>query len=125
MAFKRNCGESEAEIRRRIDEFARQLDEELGEVDEGEGDCWFDAIENRAVAVGDAVSAALVKLQSARQPPVEKESHCPTCGRTGRYLGDRPRELLTRRGPATIAEPRYFCPCCRKDFFPSDQGSRR
>jgi len=112
-------------FQRRIEEFARQLGEEFGEVDDSDGDCWLDAIENRAVAMGDAVSKALIARQSAKQPSIGEESSCPQCGKTGRYVGDRPRELITRRGPVTIAEPEYFCPCCRKAFFPADQGDRR
>jgi hypothetical protein len=111
-------------IESRIEEFVRDLSEELGGIDESEGDCWFDAIENRAVAVGDAVSAAWIARQGAKHPSVAEESTCPECGQAGRYVGDRQRELITRRGPATIAEPRYYCPCCRKDFFPSNESPR-
>jgi hypothetical protein len=111
------------QIRERVESLARQLVEELGEVDESEGDCWLDAVENRAVAVSDALAAALMKAQSLRRPATE-ESACPQCGKTGRYVGNRQRELISRRGPATIAEPEYFCPCCRKAFFPDDRGDR-
>jgi hypothetical protein len=113
------------DIQRRIAEFARQLCEELGEVQESDGDCWLDAVENRAVEVGDAVSAALMARQSAQQKSLDGEAACPQCGEMGRYRGDRERELLTRRGPAMIAEPEYFCPCCRKAFFPDDGRDRR
>jgi hypothetical protein len=112
-------------MQRRIDEFARQLCEELGEVSDSDGDCWLDAVENRAVEVGDAISAALIAQQSAKQVPIAEEAGCPQCGQTGRYAGERRRELLTRRGPAQIAEPEYFCPCCRKAFFPDDRCDRR
>ena len=112
------------EFQCRIEEFARRLGEEFGEVDGSDGDCWLDAVENRAVAVGDAVSAALMAQQSASRQPVDEESTCPQCGKTGRYCGDRQRELLSRRGPVTIGEPEYFCPCCRKAFFPDDRGDR-
>lgn len=113
------------EMRGRIEEFARQLCGELGEVDASDGDCWLDAVESRAVEIGDAISAALIGQQSARQQPLAEEAACPQCGKTGRYVGDRQRALLTRRGPASIAEPEYFCPCCRKDFFPDDASDRR
>lgn len=112
------------EVQRRIDEFARQLCEEFGEVEDHDGDCWLDAVENRAVEVADAVSAAVIAHQSSKRQPVAEESACPQCGKRGRYVGDRQRTLLTRRGPATIAEPEYFCPCCRKSFFPDDPSDR-
>lgn len=112
------------EVRHRIDEFARQLAEELDAVDDSDGGCWLDAIESRAVELGDAISAALIEQQAARQRRPVDEAVCPQCGQAGRYQGERPRELLTRRGPVQIAEPEYFCPCCRKAFFPADQSDR-
>lgn len=113
------------EIRRRIEEFAAQLCEELGEVDSSEGDCWLDAVENRAVELGDAMSSAMIARQSAKNAGAREESACPQCGKTGRYVGNRQRELIARRGPVTITEPEYFCPCCRKAFFPDDRSDRR
>ena len=111
-------------IQERIEAFARQLCEELGEVDDSNALSWFDAVEDRAVEIGDAVATALVEKNTTSRP-VEDESTCPQCGKPGRFQGTRQRKLLTRRGPATIAEPEYFCPCCRKAFFPDDQGDRR
>ena len=111
-------------IRERIVAFARELSEELGEVDESMGVCWLDAIENQAIEIGDAVTAQLVNSKSIDRP-AQDESVCPQCGKWGQYKGTRERELLTRRGPATIAEPEYHCPCCRKAFFPDDPADRR
>jgi len=110
-------------IRERIEAFARELSEELGEVDESNGICWLDALENQAVEIGDAVHAELVKQRSTGRRS-EDESVCPQCGELGRYKGTRERELLGRRGPVAIAEPEYYCACCRKAFFPSDPSDR-
>ena len=110
-------------IRERIEAFARQLCEELGEVDDSNSLSWLDAVEDQAIEIGDAVTAALVE-KNASCRPVEDESICPQCGEQGRYQGSRERDLVTRRGRATITEPEYFCPCCRKAFFPDDQGDR-
>lgn len=112
------------EIRERIDAFARQLTEELGEVDEADGVCWLDAVENQAIEIGDAITAALVQKTTAKRPLAD-ESLCPQCGKTGRYRGLRERELIGRRGPTAITEPEYYCPCCRKAFFPADPSDRR
>jgi hypothetical protein len=112
------------ELKDRIAAFARELAAEMGEVDDSEALSWLDAIETQAVEIGDAVHAELVKQTSATRPPQE-ESTCPGCGQPGRYEGQRERELIGRRGPVTIAEPEYFCPCCRKAFFPADDGDRR
>ncbi len=111
-------------IREQIETFARQLCAELGEVDDSNALSWLDAVEDRAVEIGDAVAAALMEKNTTSRP-VEDESICPQCEKPGRYKGTRQRQLVTRRGPATIAEPEYFCPCCRKSFFPADEGDRR
>jgi hypothetical protein len=108
-------------IRERIEELARQLVEEMGEVKEEDGDCWLDAIENRAIEIGDALTAALVQ-QRSQDRPVSDEATCPACGRLGRYRGSRQRDLISRRGPICLAEPEYYCPGCRKAFFPSDDS---
>ena len=113
-----------ARMKERIEAYVRELAEEFGEVDDRDADSWLDAVENQAVEIGDAVAAELMRKQSADRP-ADDEATCPQCGQPGRYRGLRQRELVSRRGPATIAEPEYFCPCCRKAFFPSDPADRR
>jgi hypothetical protein len=103
------------EVKERIAAFARELAAELGEVDDREALSWLDAIESQAVEIGDAVSVELLRRRSR---------DCPACGKLGRYRGQRARELISRRGPVTIHEPEYFCPACRRAFFPADQGDR-
>jgi hypothetical protein len=112
-------------MQERIAAYARELAEEFGEVDDSNALSWLDAIETRAVQISDAIAAELVKQKSQDRPVEEDESSCPQCGQLGRYQGKRERPLLTRRGPTTIAEPKYYCPCCRKAFFPDDQSDRR
>lgn len=112
------------QMQERIEAIARQLCEEFGNVDPSQGVCWLDAIENESVEIGDAVVRTLVKQQAAKHP-VTDESVCPQCGKQGQYKEERQRELLTRRGAVTLPEPEYFCPCCRKAFFPSDPSDRR
>jgi len=113
------------EMKERIAALAREMVEEFGEVDDSDALSWLDAIESRAVEIGDAVAAELVKQKSADRPVEEDESTCPKCGKLGQYRGQRERPLVTRRGATTIIEPEYFCPCCRKAFFPADQSDRR
>ena len=109
-----------SEMRRRIESCTRQLCEEVGEVDASEGDCWLDVVENQALEISDAIHAELVARQAEQRLPAEKPSSCPECGQAGCYRGERQRELVTRRGPTTIAEPEYYCPGCRRAFFPAD-----
>lgn len=110
-------------MEQRITAMARMLAEEFGEVDESNGDCWLDAVENRAVEIGDALTAELLK-QTAERRPLQEEAVCPGCGKLGQYKGHRERALIGRRGPVAIREVEYFCPCCRKAFFPADPRDR-
>ena len=112
------------EMKERIAAFARELAEELGEVDDSDALSLLDAIESQAVEIGDAISTELLERRAAELPTSDEESTCPQCGKLGRYQGQRERELIGRRGPLTVAEAEYFCPCCRKSFFPGDPGNR-
>ena len=63
-----------SELRRRIEVMARQLCEEAGEVDESQGDCWLDAVENQAIEIADALAAEVMKRQSVDRPVAEQAS---------------------------------------------------
>jgi hypothetical protein len=115
---------STEELKLRARAFARQLCAEMGEVSVSEDECWLAVVEEIAAEMGDAMATALVEEQAAAQAPEEK-GDCPQCGKRGRYLRSREREIVTRRGPATIQEPEYYCTCCRKSFFPDDAIDRR
>lgn len=112
------------EIKERIAAFVHELAEELGEADDSNALSWLDAIESQAVEIGDAISVELLKRRSQDQPAADEQPTCPKCGKLGRYQGQRERELIGRRGSVTIAEPEYFCPACRRAFFPDDQDDR-
>jgi hypothetical protein len=111
------------QFQERIKAVARELSEEFGEIDDSGALSLLDAIETRAIEIGDAVTAELVHQKSASRV-VEDESTCPQCGKQGRYQGQRQRDLIGRRGPVSITEPEYYCPTCRRAFFPADQGDR-
>ncbi len=113
-----------SEVQGRIAAMARQLCEEAPEVDESQGVCWLDAIENQAIEIADARTAEVVKQRSFDRP-APQDADCPTCGQPGRCRGARQRELVTRRGPTRIVEPEYYCPGCRRAFFPADQRPGR
>jgi hypothetical protein len=113
------------DMKARIAAFARELAEEFGEVDDSDALSWLDAVETQAVEIGDAISTELLEQRAAELPSPAEESTCPKCGKLGRYRGQRERELIGRRGPATIWEPQYDCPSCRQSFFPGDPDDRR
>ena len=108
-----------AELKARIDAFAEQLRAEMGDISVAEEECWLAAVEDLAAELGDAMATALVEKQSQARA-AELESECPGCGKRGRHRGVRERELITRRGPATVAEPEFYCTRCRRAFFPDD-----
>lgn len=114
-----------SEMQAKIEAYARQLAAEFGEVDDSNALSWLDAVETRAVEIGDAIAAELVRRKSAERPIAADEGTCPECGQEGRYQGERERPLIARCGATRIAEPEYYCPCCRKAFFPDDQDDRR
>jgi hypothetical protein len=110
-------------MRERIAAMARELAAEWGEVDDREALSWLDAIESQAVEITDALQAELVPQKAIRLADAE-EARCPQCRQGGRCRGERQRELMGRRGPITIREPEYFCPGCRRAFFPADPCDR-
>jgi len=112
------------ELKRRIQAFADQLHSEFGSLSVPDEACWLAVVEDVAAEVGDAFATALVEKESVAHAK-KAEADCPNCGKPGRYRGARERELITRRGPATISEPEFYCPCCRKAFFPDDASDGR
>lgn len=113
---------STEELKRRMRAFAEQMCSELGDFSVSDEQCWLAAVEDMAAEVGDAVATTLIEKQSTAHAG-EGEADCPKCGKQGRYRGTRERELISRRGPAKIREPEYYCSCCRKAFFPDDAGT--
>lgn len=113
------------QMQEQVEVCAREMMAAFDAIDDSEALSWLDAVESRAVEIGDAVAVELVKRKSVDRPTEEDESTCPQCGKLGQYKGQRERPLITRRGPTTIVEPEYFCPCCRKAFFPDDPSDWR
>ncbi len=114
------------QFERRFRAAAEQLCLEMGEFSVADEECWLARVEEVAAQLGDAVATTLIERQSAARLEVAttEEANCPECGKLSRYRGDRERELISRRGPVAISEPEYYCPCCRKAFFPDDRSDR-
>jgi hypothetical protein len=66
--------------------------------------------------------------QQAATPADERPAEmrtCPDCQRPfGAAHEPEPRTLSTRAGEAAWSEPKGYCTCCRRFFFPSEQKSR-
>ncbi len=107
------------DLKRRMRAFAEQLQSELEEIPNPEGKSWLDLMEDIALEIGDVFTTTAVE-KCAETRAKECDPHCPVCGKAGQCRGARERELITRRGPAKITEPEFYCVGCRKSFFPDD-----
>lgn len=110
--------ETSEPLRRRIEQFAAELQEEFGALSPDEQGCLLSVVEDWAVEVGDQVSRAVINQQLATAPV--EEHCCPECLRPGVRKRDRKRRVETRRGAVHVAEPEHYCDRCRRSFFPSD-----
>ena len=82
-------------------------------------------IEDAMVRIGDMVAREFgLQTLAAHTSQLPDEACCPDCGHAGEDLGERTRELITRRGEVPLTEAKYRCPKCRRLFFPSDCSAR-
>jgi hypothetical protein len=108
------------QMRERVQEFARQMREEFGPLAvEGEV-CLLEAVEDWGVLLGDELARTVTKQTLPAAADCSEEASCPACQKLGRWRGLRKRRIETRRGAIHICEPEYYCPRCRRSFFPSD-----
>ena len=56
----------------------------------------------------------LVKAEAGQ----EESRDCPECGREMRYKGRKKRDLVAETGEVKLERAYYYCPSCRKGFFP-------
>jgi len=79
-------------------------------------------IEDAMVRIGDQV-AREVGLQKLAHHTSQAPEHppCPHCGHAGEQVGQRTRDVISRRGKVPVTEAKYNCPKCRRLFFPSDR----
>lgn len=111
------------QVRERVREFARQVQEEFGPLAvEGEA-CLLEAAEEWGVRLGDELARSVTEQElpaTADSADSAVEAVCPKCHQSGRWKGLRKRRIEMRRGAIHLSEPEYYCPRCRRSFFPSD-----
>ena len=56
----------------------------------------------------------LVKAEAGQ----EESRDCPEYGREMRYKGRKKRDLVAETGEVKLERAYYYCPSCRKGFFP-------
>lgn len=108
-------------MRQRIQEMARQLQEEFGSPAAGEHSCLLEAAEEWGVQLGDELARAVTQQELPAASESPEESTCPQCQKLARWRGQRRRRIETRRGAIHVSEPEYYCTRCRRSFFPADQ----
>ncbi len=83
----------------------------------------FVDIEELTAEVGDEVARQLANWELSRRSEAlcEHPRHaCPDCGKQCSIAPDlEPSILQGLRGEIEYAEPRCYCPRCRRNFFPS------
>lgn len=109
-----------ARIRERILEFAGQLREEFGPLCVDGHACLLEAAEEWGVQLGDELARAVTEQELPAVSLSPEEAACPQCHQLARWRGPRKRRVETRRGAIHVSEPEYYCPRCRRSFFPSD-----
>ena len=113
------------EIRAQIQELVKSLVGQECSRERQAGVPLFTVLEDAAIAIGDAVTQELIEQELARH--TEHTCDCPECGKPGLRKGKRERDVQTRRGKVKFTEPEFYCPHCRRAFFPSlgSDGSGR
>ena len=78
----------------------------------------FATIEQRAHEVGRRVARRLTEQAAAEQAQTAREPQpCPDC-REPCAGTIHTREFITQDGSIPLQEAKYFCPRCRRAFFP-------
>lgn len=109
-----------------IEERVKTLVAELLAEEESEGRPEnINDIEDAMVRIGDMVAREFgIQKLASHMSQIPKDPQCPDCGHAGEHLGERTRDLITRRGEVPLTEAKYRCQKCRRLFFPSDCSAR-
>ncbi len=110
--------------RQRLGELAREAKNILGGAVGPEGKpLTFAQLEEECIEAGDLFTALMLQERVANRNCEQLATGCPTCQREGALRReDEVRVLQTDRGDVVLREPTYYCPACRRAFFPSDGG---
>jgi len=78
-------------------------------------------IERLVRATGEGVMGRFTEELVAAEAREEEECMCPECGQKMRHKGRKARGLVTETGEIRLERAYYYCPTCRKGFFPLDR----
>jgi len=78
-------------------------------------------LEELTCQIGDEVARQLCEHElvgRSRRAVKEEFAECPECGQQSTVCGLEPTLLEGLRGELVYNQPRYYCPRCRRSFFP-------
>lgn len=75
-------------------------------------------IEHLVREAGQRVMQELTNDLAEEEAAKEEEAKCPECGQIARYKGKKRRDMVTETGEVSLERGYYYCPTCRKGFFP-------
>ena len=75
-------------------------------------------IERLVRAAGEAVMERFTEDLVAEEAQKPQSWVCPECAKKMRYKGRKERDLVTETGEVRLERAYYYCPTCRKGFFP-------
>ena len=78
-------------------------------------------IEQLVRAAGQAMMERFTGDLAEEAAKGEEDRTCPACGGKARYKGQKERPLVTETGEVRVKRGYYYCPDCRKGFFPLDR----
>jgi hypothetical protein len=80
----------------------------------------LEAVEAATRAAMHTAGAGILTALLECDPPTEKEIDC-SCGGKARYVGMRPKKILTVVGPANTLRAYYLCNDCHEGQTPADK----
>ncbi len=78
-------------------------------------------LEELACEIGDEFTVQLMSLEMAGRSNKAAEAttcECPDCGHRCGQGDPKSRKLTSLRGEVNYREPTFYCPACRRSFFP-------
>ena len=78
-------------------------------------------LEELACEIGDEITSQLMSLELADRCNEAAElatCECPDCGDCCCQGAPKSRQLTGVRGEVSYREPTFYCPACRRSFFP-------
>jgi uncharacterized protein with PIN domain len=75
-------------------------------------------IERLVREAGQSVMGRFTAELVEGEEEAEERGVCPECGGQARYKGRKVRDVVTETGEVRLERAYYYCPTCRKGFFP-------